>query len=101
MLASGADALLSDIAMPGFDGLELIRTVRARDARRGDHTPAAAISAYARPEEADRALAAGFDLHLTKPIDETTLIDGMLELMRRGGSRPAAAATAQRPPANG
>jgi signal transduction histidine kinase len=75
--------LLSDIAMPDEDGLALIRRVRASDASRGVRTPAAALSAYARPEERSRALAAGFDLHLAKPIDEDTLVRAVLSLASR------------------
>jgi CheY-like chemotaxis protein/two-component sensor histidine kinase len=75
------DVLLSDIAMPGRDGLDLIAEVRAR-ADRAAVVPAAAISAYARPEECARALRAGFDRHLSKPLHEATLLSAVLELSR-------------------
>jgi signal transduction histidine kinase/DNA-binding response OmpR family regulator len=73
------DVLLSDIAMPGRDGIELISAVRAG----GRRIPAAALTAYARPEECTLALRAGFDLHLAKPIREDALLAGVVELLRK------------------
>ena len=73
------DVLLSDIAMPGRDGIELITAVRAS----GRRIPAAALTAYARPEECTRAIRAGFDLHLAKPIREDALLTGVVELRRK------------------
>jgi signal transduction histidine kinase len=73
------DVLLSDIAMPGRDGIELITAVRAA----GRRIPAAALTAYARPEECTLALRAGFDLHLAKPIREDVLLAGVVELLRK------------------
>jgi signal transduction histidine kinase len=75
------DVLLSDIAMPGRDGIELISEIRARP--RGSRIPAAALTAYARPEECTLALRAGFDLHLAKPIREDALVAGVVELLRK------------------
>jgi signal transduction histidine kinase/DNA-binding response OmpR family regulator len=76
------DVLLSDIAMPGRDGIELIGEVRAR-ALGGRRIPAAALTAYARPEECTLALRAGFDLHLAKPVREEPLVAGVIELLRK------------------
>ena len=65
--------LISDLAMPGSDGFDLIREVRGRgwDARR---LPAVALSAFAREEDRQRALAAGYQLHFGKPPDLTALL---------------------------
>jgi signal transduction histidine kinase/DNA-binding response OmpR family regulator len=79
--ADRPDVLLSDIAMPGRDGIDLITAVRARS--HGRRIPAAALTAYARPEECTLALRAGFDLHLAKPIREDALLTGVVELLRK------------------
>jgi len=60
--------LLSDIEMPGTDGYALMEAVRALPPAQGGLTPAIAITAYARVEDRVRALGAGFDLHIAKPI---------------------------------
>jgi CheY-like chemotaxis protein len=67
------DLLLADIAMPGQDGYELIRAIRAMPSARLASLPAAAVTAHARDDERERALAAGFQMHLTKPIDPAAL----------------------------
>jgi signal transduction histidine kinase len=79
---SGAppDVLISDIRMPEEDGYSLIRSLR----RAGIGTPAIALTAYARQEDADEARAAGFQLHLAKPIDEGRLVDAVASLLRNG-----------------
>jgi signal transduction histidine kinase/ActR/RegA family two-component response regulator len=63
------DVIVSDLIMPDEDGLELIRQIRALDERLGRLTPAAALSALARAEDRRRALNAGYQMHVTKPID--------------------------------
>src|SRR5262249_32086756 len=68
------DALISDIAMPDQDGYDLIRRVRSRDLERGGEIPAVAVTAYASAEDRVRALAAGFQMHVAKPIDPEELI---------------------------
>ncbi len=67
------DVLLADIAMPGRDGFELIRRVRALPPERGGDVPAAAITANARPEDKKRILDAGFTLHVAKPLEPKEL----------------------------
>lgn len=62
------DALISDLGMPGVDGYELIRRVRARPAAKGGKVPAVAVTAYARPDDRLTALQAGFQMHLAKPV---------------------------------
>jgi PAS domain S-box-containing protein len=72
--AEAPDVLVSDIGMPGEDGYSLIRRVRALPADRGGNVPAVALTAYARPEDRVRALLAGFQAHLTKPVEPADLV---------------------------
>lgn len=73
--------LLSDIGMPDVDGIELIRRVRAMERETGRRpTPAVALSAYARSEDRLRALAAGFQMHLPKPVEPAELTAVMRSL---------------------
>jgi two-component system CheB/CheR fusion protein len=66
--------LLSDIALPGEDGYELVRRVRALSTEAGGRVPAIALTAFAREEDMRRAIEAGFDLHLAKPIEPADLV---------------------------
>lgn len=68
------DILLSDIAMPGEDGLSLIRRVRTLPFDRGGKIPAIALSAYAGAEDRRKALLAGFQRHISKPVDPAHLL---------------------------
>lgn len=65
------DLVLVDIGLPDIDGYEVARTLRADAATRGLRL--VALTGYASPEHRDRSLAAGFDLHLAKPLDAETL----------------------------
>jgi CheY-like chemotaxis protein len=67
------DLLLADIAMPGQDGYDLIREIRSMGSDRVSGIPAAAVTAHARDDERDRALAAGFQMHLAKPVQPAAL----------------------------
>jgi CheY-like chemotaxis protein len=60
--------------MPNIDGYELMRRVRALPANEGGRTPAIAVTAYARRDDADRAFAAGFQRHIAKPVDPAELV---------------------------
>jgi CheY-like chemotaxis protein len=72
--------------MPGEDGFSLIRRIRARPVDRGGRVPAAALSAFARAEERARAMMAGFDLHLAKPVDAKQLAAAVLDLAARSSA---------------
>ncbi len=80
------DALLADIGMPEEDGYALITKVRQLPPERGGRTPAAAITAYARAEDRMRALRAGFQTHLPKPIKDAELITLVANLAGRTGA---------------
>ncbi|MUG93317.1 PAS domain S-box protein [Scytonema sp. UIC 10036] len=67
------DVLVSDISMPQEDGYSLIRRIRALSEESGGRTPAVALTAYARAEDCDRALLAGFQLHVPKPVNPDEL----------------------------
>jgi PAS domain S-box-containing protein len=78
------DVLISDIEMPGEDGYSLIRKVRALPPERGGDIPAAALTAYARAEDRMRALLAGFQIHVPKPVEPAELITVVASLAARG-----------------
>jgi CheY-like chemotaxis protein len=80
-----ADVLVSDIEMPGEDGYALVRRIRARERGTGTRLPALALTAYGRPEDRRRTLAAGFNLHLAKPIDPSELVLAVASLAGRTG----------------
>jgi signal transduction histidine kinase/CheY-like chemotaxis protein len=73
------DVLISDIGMPGEDGFELIRRIRALDGLRGK-LPAIALTAYTRPEDARMIFMAGFQVHLPKPVDAGLLTAAVANL---------------------
>jgi CheY-like chemotaxis protein len=75
------DVLISDIGMPEENGYQLIRKVRALGAEKGGLTPAIALTAYAGIKDRQQALEAGFQTHLTKPIDKETLIVAVSSLI--------------------
>jgi PAS domain S-box-containing protein len=77
------DVLVSDIGMPELDGYALIRHIQALAARRGKHLPAIALTAYARQEDAQRALREGFQQHLSKPIEPAQLIQAIARCVTR------------------
>jgi CheY-like chemotaxis protein len=72
--------LVSDIAMPGEDGYSLIQTVRALPLEQGGGVPALALTAYVRPEDRERAVAAGYNRLLAKPIDPLDLASAVAQL---------------------
>jgi signal transduction histidine kinase/ActR/RegA family two-component response regulator len=78
------NVLISDIGMPGADGYELIRRVRAHKDERVRRIRAIALTAYARAEDRMQALRAGFQMHVSKPIDEAELTTVIAALTGRG-----------------
>lgn len=77
------DVLLSDIEMPGTDGYQLIRELRLRSSQQGGAVPAVALTAYARTEDRLRALRAGFQLHLSKPVQPSELVTVVASMAER------------------
>jgi CheY-like chemotaxis protein len=80
------DVLVADIGMPIEDGYELMRKVRARGPERGGLVPALALTAYARVEDARRALEAGYQAHVPKPIAPDELATVVAILAGQGGN---------------
>ncbi|MEK6321671.1 MAG: response regulator [Acidobacteriota bacterium] len=76
------DVLVSDIGMPGVDGIDLITKVRAMEPERGGRIPAIALTAYARDEDRARVLAAGFQRHVAKPVEPPILATTIADLAR-------------------
>ncbi|HKQ99017.1 MAG TPA: PAS domain S-box protein [Pyrinomonadaceae bacterium] len=79
------DVLISDIGMPGEDGYDLIRRVRALPAEDGGKMPAIALTAYARVEDRMQALRAGYQMHVPKPVELAELVAVASSLIKRGG----------------
>jgi len=79
------DILVSDIGMPGEDGYDLIRKVRALPPEQGGRTPAVALTAYARTEDRMRSLLAGFQVHVPKPVEPNELVAVVASLAGRTG----------------
>jgi CheY-like chemotaxis protein len=73
LIASPPHALVADIGMPGEDGYSLMRKIRNLPFDLGGGVPALALTAYARPEDRVRALTAGFQNHVAKPIEPDEL----------------------------
>ncbi len=80
------NVLLADIGMPGANGYDLIREVRRRDAQTGRYMAAVAVTAYATPTDRERALAAGFDDHVSKPVSPAAIIQTIRSVSRLSGS---------------
>lgn len=77
------DVLVSDLGMPNEDGFDLISKVRTLEPERGGRIPAIALTAYARPEDRARALAAGYEMHVPKPVEPAQLSDALGDLLRQ------------------
>ena len=80
------DVLVSDIGMPGEDGYALIRQVRALGVNQGGAVPAVALTAYARAEDRMKAILAGFQMHVSKPVEPAELLTMVASLSGRAGS---------------
>lgn len=79
------DVLVSDIGMPGRDGYELVAALRRDFAERMDRVVALAVSGYARSEDRERSLLAGYDAHIAKPFEIATLSETIIRLRGRAG----------------
>jgi signal transduction histidine kinase/CheY-like chemotaxis protein len=84
---SRPDLLVCDIGMPEEDGHALLRRVRSLPPEHGGMTPAIALTAFARAEDRVRALRAGFQMHLAKPIDPAELVLVLLSLVKSAAPR--------------
>ncbi len=78
------DVIISDIGMPDKDGLEMMRELRARAAK-NSKIPALALTAFARSEDRTRAMLAGYQVHLSKPVEAQELIATVASLAGRTG----------------
>jgi CheY-like chemotaxis protein len=76
------DVLLSDIGMPSVDGYMLIRQVRALPPEQGGEIPAIALTAYAGEIDYQQALAAGFQNHISKPVEPDKLVEAIASLIK-------------------
>jgi len=68
------DLLISDISMADTDGYNLIRQVRTQEGEKGEHIPAIALTAYARTQDRIRAITAGYNTHVAKPVEIRELV---------------------------
>jgi signal transduction histidine kinase/CheY-like chemotaxis protein len=84
-----ADVLLADIAMPEEDGYSLIRRIRATGQPHFAYIPAAALTAFARDEDRQHAMDAGFQMHLPKPVDLRSLVDAVAVLGGMNAPQPS------------
>ena len=76
------DVLVSDIGLPDEDGYELVRRLRSREAERGGFLPAVALTGFVRTEDRARVLAAGFQVHVPKPVDTAEMIAAIAAVTR-------------------
>ncbi len=82
---NGFDVLISDIAMPGIDGYKLMREVRRMEASKEQRIPAIALTAYASVQDRMRAILAGFNTHVAKPVEANELVTVVAGLAGRLG----------------
>jgi signal transduction histidine kinase len=79
------DVIISDIGMPERDGYELIRDIREMEKQLGGTTPAVALTAFARSADRTRAMLAGYQMHLAKPVEPAELIATVASVSRMTG----------------
>jgi CheY-like chemotaxis protein len=75
--------LVSDVGMPGTDGFALVREIRNFQSEKTRKLPAIAVTAYANPEDRVRALVAGYQNHIPKPVDANVLAAAIAKLVVR------------------
>lgn len=85
LATSTPSVIVSDVGMPGMDGYQLIRAIRASEPRES-RIPALALTAFTRAEDRKRALVAGYQAHLAKPFDIAELVLLVANLVGRSGS---------------
>jgi CheY-like chemotaxis protein len=83
-VADPPDVLISDIGMPDEDGYEFIRKLRALPPEEGGQTPAIALTGYASRKDRERALEAGYQQHIAKPIEQADMVAAIAALVGRG-----------------
>jgi signal transduction histidine kinase/ActR/RegA family two-component response regulator len=83
------DVLVSDVGMPGTDGFALVREIRSLPAEPLRRLPAIAVTAYANPEDRVRALVAGYQNHIPKPVDANALAVAIAQLIGPANRKPA------------
>ena len=83
------DVLVSDVGMPGEDGHAFLRRLRAQKVEEGSQIPAVALTAYATAGDSAKAVAAGFDRHVTKPIVPAEIVRVVASLAERRRSADA------------
>jgi len=81
------DLLISDIGLPETDGYKLIQQIRSRKNKNGDSVPAIALTAYARTADRIRAITAGYNTHIAKPVETHELVSVVKCLTGRYGTR--------------
>ena len=77
------DVIISDIGMAEEDGYELMRKVRLMSHGEGGRVPAIALTGYATRKDRERALAAGYQLHIAKPVETDNLVAAIASLVKR------------------
>jgi CheY-like chemotaxis protein len=77
------DAIISDIGLPEEDGYRLMEQLSVRSKAQGGAIPVIAVTAYGRPQDKRRALAAGFRIHLTKPVTPAALASAVASVLAR------------------
>ncbi len=83
LMANRPDVIISDIGMPYENGYAFLRNLRQVLPEDGGTIPALALTGFAREEDRERAFAAGFDLHLPKPMDRERVLGALTSLIRR------------------
>jgi CheY-like chemotaxis protein len=92
------DVLISDIAMPDKDGYQFLHEVRGRPNEAGKKLPAVALTAFARSEDRTRAMLAGYQVHMAKPVESNELIATVASLAGRTGQPEAVVGTSKADP---
>lgn len=87
------DVLVTDIGLPGADGYALIRQIRQREVEHGGNLPAIALTGSARVEDRTQAMAAGFQRHIAKPVEEAELVATVAALAQMGTHHHGVAAS--------